>query len=278
MVAGLGQYGVWQGESLVTPQLARELERLGFGTVWLGSAHGDLKVVDELLEATTTLKVATGIVNIWNDPADEVAAAYTRVQSRHPGRFLLGIGAGHREAVGAAYVKPYQAVVDYLDALDAAGVPKDARVIAALGPKMVRLSGERSAGAHPYLVTPDHTAQAREILGTGVLLAPEQKVVLQTDPDKAREIGRPRVDRPYLHLRNYVNNLRAFGFDDTDIADGGSDRLIDALVARGDARAITERLNEHLEAGADHVAIQLLTAKGDDPIPGYTALAEELFA
>lgn len=278
MVDGLGQYGVWRSESLVTPQLARELERLGFGTVWLGSANGDLRVVDDLLAATTTLKVATGIVNIWRDPADDVAAAYKRVESRHPGRFLLGIGAGHREAVGAAYVKPYQAVVDYLDALDAAGVPKHARVLAALGPKMVQLSGDRTAGAHPYLVTPEHTAQARKILGTGVLLAPEQKVVMQTDPDKAREIGRPAVDKPYLHLRNYTNNLRGFGFNDGDLADGGSDRLIDALVARGDARAIVSRLTEHLDAGADHVAIQLLTAKGDDPIPGYAALAEELFA
>lgn len=262
----------------MTPELAGELERLGFRTLWLGSANGDLRVVDELLDATSTLRVATGIVNIWNDPAVEVAAAYKRVESRHPGRFLLGIGAGHREAVGTAYVRPYQAVVDYLDALDAAGVPKDARVLAALGPKMMQLSGDRAAGAHPYLVTPEHTAQARGILGTGVLLAPEQKVVVQTDADKARAIGRPAVEKPYLHLRNYTNNLREFGFDDADLVDGGSDRLIDALVARGDARTITERLTEHLDAGADHVAIQLLTAKGVDPLPGYRALAEELFA
>lgn len=277
MVDGLGRYGVWRRESLVSPELARALERLGFGAVWLGAARGDLKVVEELLDATTGLRVATGIVNIWNDPAADVAAAYQRVEARHPGRFLLGIGAGHREAVGAAYVKPYQAVVDYLDSLDAAGVPNDARVLAALGPKMVQLAGDRAAGAHPYLVTPEHTAQAREILGAGVLLAPEQKVVLQTDANKARAIGRPAVEKPYLHLRNYTNNLREFGFDDADLADGGSDRLIDALVARGDARMITERLNEHLDAGADHVAIQLLSAKGDDPIPGYEALAEVLF-
>ncbi len=277
MVDQLGRYGVWQGESRVTPDLAGELERLGFGTLWLGSAHGDLRVVDELLDATTTLRVATGIVNIWNDPAVEVAAAYKRVESRHPGRFLLGIGAGHREAVGTAYVKPYQAVVDYLDGLDAAGVPKNARVLAALRPKMVRLSGDRTAGAHPYLVTPEHTARAREILGAGVLLAPEQKVVVETDADKARAIGRPAVEKPYLHLRNYTNNLREFGFDDADLADGGSDRLIDALVARGDVRTIAQRLNEHLDAGADHVSIQLLTAKGVDPIPDYRALAGALF-
>ncbi len=277
MVDGLGRYGVWRRESLVSPELARALEQLGFGAVWLGAARGDLKVVEELLDATTGLRVATGIVNIWNDPAADVAAAYQRVEARHPGRFLLGIGAGHREAVGAAYVKPYQAVVDYLDSLDAAGVPNDARVLAALGPKMVQLAGDRAAGAHPYLVTPEHTAQAREILGAGVLLAPEQKVVLQTDANKARAIGRPAVEKPYLHLRNYTNNLREFGFDDADLADGGSDRLIDALVARGDARMITERLNEHLDAGADHVAIQLLSAKGDDPVPGYEALAEVLF-
>lgn len=276
MVNGLGRYGVWRRESSVTPGLAVELERLGFGTIWLGAAKGDLAVADALLAATSTITVATGIVNIWNDAPDAVAAAYHRIEARHPGRFLLGIGAGHREAVGAAYVKPYRAVVDYLDALDAAGVPPAARALAALGPKMLRLSAKRSAGAHPYLVTPEHTARAREILGAGALLAPEQKVVVEADAVAARAIGRPAVEKPYLHLRNYTHNLRTLGFDDHDIADGGSDRLIDALVAHGDPATVSARLAEHLQAGADHVAVQLLTQAGVDPIPGYRALAAAL--
>jgi len=167
--------------------------------------------------------------------------------------------------------------VRYLDALDAAQVPVGRRVLAALGPRVLKLAADRAAGAHSYLTTPEHTRRAREILGSGVVLAPEQKVVLDTDPARARSIGRPVVATPYLGLVNYRNNLLSLGYSDVDLADGGSDRLIDALVAHGDAGTVAAGVTEHLDAGADHVAVQLLTSPGDDPVTGFTALAEALF-
>jgi probable F420-dependent oxidoreductase len=274
----LGKIGVWRSAAQLSPELAVTLERLGYGAIWIGgSPAGDLRLAEQLLDATTTLTVATGIVNIWKDAAEQVAASYQRIQARHPGRFLLGIGVGHPEATGARYDKPYEAMVGYLDDLDAAQVPKGRRVLAALGPKMLKLSAERAAGAHPYLTTPEHTRKAREILGPGVLLAPEQKIVLDTDPVRARSIGRPVVAKPYLGLVNYTSNLRSLGYTDADLAGGGSDPLIDALVDHGDAGTVAAGLTKHLEAGADHVAVQLLTSPGDDPVAGFTSLARALF-
>jgi probable F420-dependent oxidoreductase len=274
----LGRIGVWTRPSEVTPGLAVSLEGLGYGAVWIGgSPDSELAQVEELLDATTTLSVATGIVNIWKDAAEPVAASYHRIDARHPGRFLLGIGVGHPEATGERYTRPYEAMVDYLDRLDAAQVPVGRRVLAALGPRMLKLSADRAAGAHPYLVTPEHTRRARELLGPGVLLAPEQKVVLETDPARARSIGRPTVAKPYLGLVNYRNNLLSLGFSDADLADGGSDRLIDALVVGGDAGAVARGITEHLDAGADHVAVQLLPSSGDDPLIAFTELAGVLF-
>jgi probable F420-dependent oxidoreductase len=272
----LGRIGVWRHAYGLTPDYLRTVERLGYGTLWLGgSPPADLRIAEEALDATGTLTVATGITNIWSAPAGEVAESFHRLEARHPGRFLLGIGAGHREAHGQVYTRPYEAVVSYLDELDAAGVPSGRRVLAALGPRMLRLAAERSAGAHPYLTTPEHTRQAREVLGTGTLLAPEQKIVLGTDPAAARAVGRAAVDNPYLHLRNYVANLRRLGFTEAEIADGGSDRVIDALVAHGDTASVTARLTEHLDAGGDHVAVQVLPADGD-AVPALTALAAAL--
>ena len=274
----LGRIGVWRAATQLSPELAGTLERLGYGAIWVGgSPDGDLRLAEQLLDATTTLTVATGIVNIWKDQAGPVAASYHRIEARHPGRFLLGIGVGHPEATGARYAKPYEALVRYLEELDAAQVPIRRRVLAALGPKVLRLSGERAAGAHPYLTTPEHTRKAREILGSGVLLAPEQKVVLEIDPVRARSIGRPVVANPYLGLVNYTNNLRSLGYTDADLADGGSDRLIDALVCHGDAGTVAAGATQHLNAGADHVAVQLLTSPGEDPVNGFTALARALF-
>jgi probable F420-dependent oxidoreductase len=215
-------------------------------------------------------------VNIWTADAPTVAASYHRIEARHPGRFLLGVGVGHPEAT-SDYRRPYAAVVSYLDELDAAGVPDDRRVLAALGPRMLRLSADRSAGAHPYLTTPEHTRRARGILGPTPLLAPEQHVVVEPEPVAARAIGRPAVAKPYLGLTNYTSNLRTLGFDDADLAGDGSDRLIDALVAHGDPAAVAARLQQHLDAGADQVAVNLLTAPGADPVTGFTALAEVLF-
>ena len=278
MTHTLGRLGAWQRMALATPDLAVGLERLGYGTLWLGgSPGGDLTEVEDLLDATESLVIATGIVNIWKDDAATIAAAWHRIAGRHPDRFLLGIGVGHPEAT-ATYNQPYHALESYLDELDAAEVPVQQRVLAALGPKVLRLSAERSAGAHPYLTSPEHTRLAREVLGDGALLAPEQKAVLDPDPVRARAIGRPVIANPYLSLVNYTSNLRRLGYTEADFADGGSDRLIDALLAHGDAAAVAARVVEHLNAGADHVAVQILTAPDGDLRDGYRQLAEQLLS
>jgi probable F420-dependent oxidoreductase len=254
-----GRFGVWTFGA-VEPEQAVEIEKLGYGALWIGgSPSGDLAYVEPILEQTETLHVATGIVNVWTAPAEQVAEAYHRVEAAYPGRFLLGIGIGHPEHTDE-YRKPYDVLVEYLDALDAAQVPTSRRVVAALGPKVLELAAKRSAGAHPYLTTPEHTAQAHNLIGNTVFLAPEHKVVLSRDAAGAREIGRKTVDF-YLNLSNYLNNWKRIGFTDADIAKPGSDKLIDALVAHGTPEAIAARLTEHLDAGADHVAIQVLGGK-----------------
>jgi probable F420-dependent oxidoreductase len=272
----IGRFGIWRGAPQVTGELAAEIERLGFGTLWVGvSPDGDLTLVEKLLDATGTLTVGTSIVNMWKDDAHTVAASFHRVQDRHPGRFVLGVGAGHREAT-QQYAKPYETLVAYVDTLRGDGVPADRLMIAALGPRVLRLAAERTGGALPYLVTPEHTRQAREIMGPAPVLAPEHKVVVDSDQARARAIGRERVRNPYLGLVNYTSNLRRLGWSDADLADGGSDALIDALALQGDADQVAARLRAHLDAGADHVAIQLLTETGADPVPGYRALAGAL--
>jgi probable F420-dependent oxidoreductase len=272
----LGRFGVWRGVTQVTPDLAANLERFGFGALWLGSSPGaDLGVVDELLGATSKLIVATGIVNMWDSDPARVAASFARISATHPGRFLLGVGAGHREAT-RQYDKPYETLVRYVDALTASGVPGGSMVLAALGPMMLRLAAERTAGAHPYLVPVGYTSQARKLLGPEPLLAVEHKAVLEPDPAAARAIGRPRVRRPYLGLINYTSNLRRLGWTDADLADPGSDALIDALVAHGDPGQVADQLTGHLTAGADHVCVQLLTADDADITDGYRRLAQGL--
>ena len=271
----LGRFGIWRGEGQVTPELAVSIEELGFGALWLGSATGDLAAAEEFLAATTTLIVATGIVNMWQYEPHQVAASFRRVEDRFAGRFLLGVGAGHPE-VTQQYAQPYDTLSRYVDTLLADGVPAGSLVLAALGPKVLRLAAERTAGAHPYLVTPDYTRQAREILGPGPLLAPEQKVIVSPDAGQARAIGRSRVEQPYLGLANYTANLRRLGWTDADLSGGGSDALIDALVAHGSAAQVVARLTEHLDAGADHVSIQLLTPPGAGPDEGYRELAGAL--
>lgn len=266
---------------MVTAQFAAAIERLGYGALWLGaSPGGDLAIVDDILDATTTLTVATGVVNMWQADAVTVAESFARIDGRHPGRFLLGVGVGHREAT-QEYAKPYEKATGYLTTLIGAGVPGTSVVLAALGPKMLRLAADQTAGAHPYLVTPEYTRWAREIAGAQPLLAVEHKVVLETDDVAARAVGRPRVRTPYLGLANYTANLRRLGWTDADLADGGSDALVDALVAHGSAGQVAARLGEHLAAGADHVCVQLLSASdtgSDDPslIDGYRELAQAL--
>jgi probable F420-dependent oxidoreductase len=268
----LGAIGVWRGGSTES-ELAVEIERLGYGTLWVGSSpSADLADVERLLDATSTLVIATGIVNIWNSPADEVARSYQRIAAKHADRFVLGVGAGHPEAT-SEFTKPYEALNAYLDVLDEGGVPKERRVLAALGPRVLKLAAERTAGAHPYLTTPRHTREARELVGNGPLLAPEQKIVLDTNPAAARAAGTPTL-RFYLGLSNYVSNLRRIGFDEADVAGDGSDRLFDEVILHGEDAQVAKGVRAHLEAGADHVAIQLI---GDgDPVPGYRALAETL--
>ncbi|WP_040807536.1 LLM class F420-dependent oxidoreductase [Nocardia concava] len=268
----LGPFGVWQPYPLSSPESARELEELGYGTIWLGSSPpADWDGYEGLLAATESLVVATSIVNVWASAAEAAAETYLRLEEKFPGRFLLGVGVGHREHTGT-YAKPYDALVEYLDVLDARGVPQHGRALAALGPRVARLARDRTAGALPYLTVPEHTAELRGILGPDALLAVEHKVVLDTDPDRARGVGRERAGF-YLGLSNYVNNLRRFDFDEADLAAPGSDRYVDAVVAHGDAAAIGDRLAEHARAGADHVAVQVL---GDDPLATLRALAPVL--
>ncbi|MEV1128725.1 LLM class F420-dependent oxidoreductase [Agromyces sp. NPDC049794] len=266
----LGRYGVWRPSRTTTPEIAAGLEQLGFSALWLGGATDDLELPEQLLDATDRLNVATGIVNIWRSTPDQLAASFHRLEARHPGRLLLGIGVGHPESA-EHYRSPYSAVVGTLDALESLGVPLERVALAALGPRMLRLAAERTAGAHPYLTTPEHTRSAREAMGPGSLLAPEQKVMLTTDAAAARYVGHKFVG-PYLELTNYRANLRRMGFDDASLADGGTDDVIDALVAHGEAAEIVARLDAHLEAGADHVAIQVLPGR-DDPLPTLSAVA-----
>lgn len=268
----LGRFGSF-GRG-VTPAQAGEIEALGYGAVWVGgSPPAELEWVEPILEATTTLQVATGIVNIWTAAPGPVAESFHRIDAAYPGRFLLGIGVGHREA-HVEYRKPMDALTDYLDQLDSYGVPKQRRVVAALGPKVLQLSAERSAGAHPYLTTPEHTATARGVLGPEVFLAPEHKVVLTTDAEEARAVGRKALDI-YLGLTNYLNNFKRLGFTDAELAKPGADRFIDAVVAYGTVDAIAARLKEHLDAGADHVPVQVLTSP-DKLVPALAELAGPL--
>lgn len=268
----LGRFGSF-GRG-VTPQQATEIEALGYGAVWVGgSPPAALSWVEPILQATTTLCVATGIVNIWSAPAQRVAESFHRIEAAYPGRFLLGIGVGHAEMI-SEYRKPYNALVEYLDRLDDYGVPANRRVVAALGPRVLGLSARRSAGAHPYLTTPEHTARARELIGPSAFLAPEHKVVLTTDSARARTVGRQALDM-YFNLASYRNNWKRLGFTDDEVSRPGSDRLVDAVVAYGTPDAIAARLNEHLLAGADHVPIQVLT-EDDNLVSALTELAKPL--
>ena len=269
-----GVMGLYSQFQTLTPQQLQSIEALGYGALWAGgSPPAELDWIDPILGATETLQLATAIVNIWTADAGAVSESFHRIDKAYPGRFLLGIGVGHPEAQ-TEYKKPYDALVEYLDKLDEYGVPSDRRVVAALGPQVLKLSARRSAGAHPYLTTPEHTAQARELLGPDAYIAPEHKVVLTTDADRARTVGRTALDI-YLNLQNYTNNWKRLGFTDDDIAKPGSDALVDAVVAYGTVDAIAARLTEHLTAGADHVPVQVLTGT-DKLVPALAELAGPL--
>ena len=270
----LGRVGIWARELRFDPDpsaiadAAAELEEHGWSALWIPDAGGDIfGAVDVLLDATRSVAIATGILNIWMQDPEEVAReSNARWES---GRFVLGLGASHAALV-EQYARPYSTMREYLDALDAATppVPDGARLLAALGPKMVALSGDRAAGAHPYLVTAEHTRSAREILGPDAVLAPELGVVLDGDVARGRERAREHV-ADYLELPNYANSMRRMGFTEDDLRDGGSDRMVDAVVAVGDEEAIRARVEEHLEAGADHFCIQVVGPMGQ-PLPRET--------
>jgi probable F420-dependent oxidoreductase len=268
----LGRFGfVGMG---ATPEQAQEIERLGYGTIWVGgSPPAELSFVEPLLESTTTLKVATGIVNIWTAAAKPVAESFHRINTAYPGRFLLGVGVGHPEA-HTQYRKPYEALVSYLDELDEYGVPANQRVLAALGPRVLKLSAERGAGAHPANATPEHAAQARAIIGPNALLAPVHNVVLTADAEEARAISRAALDF-YFNLTNYVSNWKRLGFTDADVTRPGSDKFIDAVVAHGTPDDVAKRLGEYLSAGANHVAI-LVPGGPDQVLPTLSKLAGPL--
>jgi probable F420-dependent oxidoreductase len=264
-----GQVGIWSsslhgsrpddaGNGAIAEAVA-ELEELGYGTLWIGGSPSPDDAA-AVLAATRTVTVATGILSIWDHTAEQVAARVAAIDASARGRFVLGLGVSHGPMV-PQYAKPYSAMVAYLDALDAATPPVDSghRVLAALGPKMLKLATGRALGAHPYLVTTEHTAEAREALGPDALLAPELSVVLDTDLDRARTTARNMLGM-YLRLPNYTDNLLRLGFAESDFEAGGSVRLLDALFALGSAEHVRTRTREYLDAGADHVALQVLTA------------------
>ncbi|WP_405167224.1 LLM class F420-dependent oxidoreductase [Nocardia sp. NBC_01499] len=255
-IEGLGRFGVWRGYNLFTPEDAQELEQSGYGTLWLGaSPPADLSTVEPLLEATATINVATSIVNIWSSPAKQVAESFHRIEARFPGRFLLGVGAGHPEHTGE-YRKPYDALVEYLDELDELGVPVERRAVAALGPRVLKLAAERSAGPLPYFVPATHTAHARAILGPDAWIATEHKVVLTDDARQAHSVADGTVGF-YLGLTNYASNLTRLGFTDEELANPGG-RVFDAVIAHGNPEQVVAQLTAHLDAGGNHVAIQVL--------------------
>ena len=281
--------GIWSGElrygdAAEVRDAAAELEALGYTALWIPDVGGDVfGALRALLEPTSTIIAATGILNLWMHAAPEVGEQFAAIEVDHPGRTLLGIGVSHslliEQTHPGQYEKPLQVTRRYLDELDAISptVPADRRVLAALGPKMLELARDRAGGAHPYLVTPEHTKIAREVLGEGPLLLPEQHVVLETDADRARAVAREALS-VYMQLPNYVNNWRRLGFAEQDFVDGGSDRLVDHVVVWGDETTFATRVQAHFDAGADHVCVQAYTGADQPGFPRaeWRALAPAL--
>jgi probable F420-dependent oxidoreductase len=289
----LGRVGIWTGVLDTVPskeaqRIAGVIEEIGFSTLWIPETVGRDPFITAtlLLSATSTLKVATGIANIYARDAMTMANTQRSLEEAFPGRFLLGLGVSHEHLVDRVrhhdYSKPYSRMVEYLDGMDSAifmavgPAERPATVLAALGPKMTKLAGDRTAGAHPYFVPVEHTAQARELLGPDPILAVEQMVVLEGDRDKAMQIARNGM-AIYLRAPNYVNNLKRLGFTDDDVADGASDRLVDAIVATGGVDAAAARVQQHFDAGASHVCVQVLSENFTDiPESGWRDLSAAL--
>jgi probable F420-dependent oxidoreductase len=286
----LGSTGVWsglirRGERSAALAACAELEQLGYETIWMPGG-GSVDLLDRILGilgATQEVVVATGIVSVWTHPPRDIAREHREITTRHPGRYLLGLGISHEDSVTAAgikYEKPLRKLAAYLDELDQAPtpVPVDERILASLGPRSLALARRRSLGTHPYFVPVEHTRIAREALGPDKIVATELMAVVETDPRRARAIARPTLRR-YLHLPNYTNSLLRLGFSESDFAGDGSDRLVDAIVAHGSPEAIMQRVREHHSAGADHVCIQVLTDTPEDldaAMHGWRQLAPQL--
>jgi probable F420-dependent oxidoreductase len=289
----IGRVGIWtfaldQQPAATSGEAAAELEELGYGAIWVPEAVGREALANAglLLAATERMVIGTGIANIWMRHPMAAAAGWRTLNEAYDNRFLMGLGVSHAPSVGRmlgeTWDKPLARMRSYLDGMDEAiflaaqpAVPPS-RVLAALGPKMLDLARERALGAHPYFVPVEHTAFARERLGNGPLLAPEQAVVLETDPDTARQIARTHT-AGYLRLPNYANNLMRMGFAEDELADGGNDRLVDAIVAWGDVDTIAERVKAHHDAGADHVCLQVIEADQRAlPMDAWRRLAEAL--
>ncbi len=277
----LGPVGIWWSGSWRADDrsvdVPAEMESLGYTAFWSSGRFepGLSPHFERLLAATEHVTVASGIVSVWLPSPADVSRSVAELNARYEGRFLLGLGASHAPVVHD-YARPYSRVVRYLDELDAVGaVTKDRRMLAALGPRMLTLAGDRAGGAHPYFVPVEHTARAREILGEGPILAPEVTVVLERDASTARELARS-FTAGYLTLSNYSNNLLSLGFRDEDIAGGGSDRLVDAVVGWGDVDAVARRVRAHQDAGADHVCVQVISGGQSFPLAEYRQLAPAL--
>jgi probable F420-dependent oxidoreductase len=262
----LTKFGLWIGHTTDEEHYApaaRLAEELGFGALWLGGSQR-LTTTRQMLEASESLVVATGIVNVWTYEPDQLADEFAALEADFPGRVLLGIGIGHPEAT-QEYEKPLTKMRRFLDGIAASAnpIPRERMVLAALGPKMLDLSFERTLGAHPYFTPPAHTRYARERLGPSALIAPEQALVIdEGDAAAALKKARDYADF-YLGLSNYTNNLRRFGYTDADLTGGGSQRLIDELVPQGSAEKAAAAVHAHLDAGADHVCVQTVKASGD---------------
>ena len=269
-MATISGTGVWAaslryGEAAGAAEAVAEVESLGYSAAWIPHVGGDVFAsVENLLRATSTITIATGILNLWMHTPEETAEQHARLTEAYGDRFLVGIGVSHARLIDHAeagrYAKPLAKMAEFLDGLDRSVTPLQPqdRLLAALGPKMLQLAGDRTAGTHPYLVTPEHTAAARAALGPGKLVASEQAVVLDTNPVTARATARAHL-ATYIGLPNYTNNWKRIGFTDDDLADGGSDHLVDSFVVWGDEQTIRDRVQAHRDAGADHVCIQALT-------------------
>ena len=267
----LGRIGIWRLRYHGVEGVD-EVEALGYSALWLGSSPGTADA-RPYLEATSATTIATGILNVWQHEPAAAAAGYAELARDFPGRFLLGVGIGHPEAT-SGYARPLATMRAFFDGLDAGGVPKEERITAALGPKMLDLAGERSLGAHTYFVSPAHTRAARERLGPDAAIAAEVAVVVESDPTTARGIARDYA-RGYLARRNYTSNLLRIGFTEDDLSSGGSHRLIDAVIPHGSAEQIAEAVRAHFDAGATHVCLQPL-GHGPHPAADYRALAAAL--